>query len=207
MEELSEEERRDNDKVDKALSYFDDLRVEHDEEVAGLKLRQNQEKYYELCREFMPDIVGRMRFKNGLVANPFMDVVTRSDEAFALLCLDNVMDTCKKIAREKCVNIGEGAISNKSTRYTVGSSKRWSGEGHRRFNFFMMAVGEDRKERGSQFDEFYGLREKQRKDELYGEKPDMKGRATTDVAMEEGHYPWDDFGGIAVQNVTKRATI
>ena len=67
--------------------------MEKDEEVEGMLLRQNQEKYYEFCRDLVPDVVGRNRFKASRVIRdkPFMEVVTRSDEAFALLCFDNVL--------------------------------------------------------------------------------------------------------------------
>ena len=106
MDKLSGEERQDNDKVDQALSYFDDMRVEKDEEVAGLQLRRNQEKYYEFCRELIPDVVGRIRFKARVVAKLFMEVVTRSNEAFALLCFNNLLEVCKEKARWAGVNIG-----------------------------------------------------------------------------------------------------
>ena len=66
--------------------------MEKDEEVEGMLLRQNQEKYYEFCRDLVPDVVGRNRFKARVIGDkPFMEVVMRSDEAFALLCFDNVL--------------------------------------------------------------------------------------------------------------------
>ena len=53
--------------------------MEKDEEVEGMLLRQNQEKYYEFCRDLVPDVVGRNRFKARVIGDkPFIEVVTRS---------------------------------------------------------------------------------------------------------------------------------
>jgi len=184
LKKLSGEDRQNNDKVEQALSYFDDLRVEKEEEVAELQLRRNPERYYEICREFMPDIVGRVRFKKGIAAKTFMEVVERSDEALALVCIDNVLDLCRERARADCPDIGVGAISKKSTKYTGGPDKRWSEEGYWRFNILMNAVGVDRKERGSQFDKQYEKWDQERKEATYNNKQGSTGRATTKVGNE-----------------------
>ena len=188
MDKLSGEERRDNEKVEQALSYFDELRVEREEDVAGLQLRQNQDKYYAICREFMPNVVGRNRFKAGMVTKqPFTGVVTRSDEAFALLCIDNVLDICKEIAMAEYSNIGLGVIArDMKTKYTSDTDKRWTGgNGIDMFNALVMAVGMDRKERGEQFDKMYATKEQKRQEELHNKKWAGKGRKTTNVAMEK----------------------
>ena len=50
-----------------------------------------------------------------------------------------------------------------------------------------------------QFDELYAKKEHERKEEDYHNKQGRKGRATTDVAMEE--IPMDDFGEFEMEDV------
>ena len=197
MDKLSGEERQDSDKVDRALSYFDGLRVEKDEEVSGMQLRKNQENYYEFCRELLPNVVGRNRFKAWVKAKPFMEVVTKSDEAFALLCMNNVLDLCKET-----VWAGDNKVisGKKGTKYTrsgkdVSTSLHcgWTPEGIRHFNKLGEAVEVDQKARGAEFDEFYKQKEKERMIGEYESRRTKKGagRATTDLAIAD--IPFNDF--------------
>ena len=177
--------------------------MEKDEEVEGMLLRQNQEKYYEFCRDLVPDVVGRNRFKARVIgAKPFMEVVTRSNEAFALLCFDNVLDICKEIVRRDCC-VDNGVVVNfeNQTRYTRGKNNRWCGEGTRRFNTLMKAVGLDRKERGFQFDVLFAQKEIIRMKEKYNSNQGKKGsgRKTANIAMEE--IPWNDFEEYEMEDV------
>ena len=170
------------------MSYFDDLHVESEDDVEGLKLSQNQDKYYEICQEFMPNVVGRIRFKAGMDSRKaFTEIVTRSDEAYALLCINNVLNVCKEIAMAEYSNVGLRVIArDKKTKYTGDTDKRWTGgNGIDMFNALVMAVDMDRKERGEQFNKIYATKEQKRQEEEHSKKWAGKGRKTTNVAMEK----------------------
>ena len=137
------------------------------------------------------------RFKTWVKAKPFMEVVTKSDEAFALLCMNNVLDLCKETvwAGDNKVILGK-----KGTKYTrsgkdVSTSLHcgWTPEGIRHFNKLGEAVEVDQKARGAEFDEFYKQKEKERMIGEYESRRTKKGAgcATTDLAIAD--IPFNDF--------------
>jgi len=84
------------------------------------RLRSDREFYYQFCEEFISLVVGPVHFKSQSVANkPFNLYTTNGDEAFALLCLDNVLDICKDAVRSHGVTASTSRLPN-NTLYTSG---------------------------------------------------------------------------------------
>jgi hypothetical protein len=130
-----------------------------------LEMRRNTAAYSVFYSTFIPPIVGRSLLKK-LVEDDsvFEEISTISDEALALLALENGVDRwddvftkCKGDVRPfaRGQPIPEGLKSTVPTKYTVsstldaggdkeGNDKRWSKEGIIRFNQLRQKIIKDR---------------------------------------------------------------
>jgi hypothetical protein len=130
-----------------------------------LEMRRNYAAYSVFYSTFLPAIVGRVLMKRLVAdAHTFADVATPSDEALALLALENGVDRWDDIFTRcdgdvrpyaKGQEMPEAHKSTVPTKYTVssnphpttekeGSDKRWSKDGIIRFNQLRQMIIQDR---------------------------------------------------------------
>ena len=132
-----------------------------------LQLRSNNAAYTVFYRTFVSTVVGKMRFKKALEdKNKTEDIATISDEALALLALENAIERWddeydRSEGQIRPIRKGQTRpaawISEVETKYTVaksenvsglkrGSDKRWSWDGITRFNQLHTLIKADRAE-------------------------------------------------------------
>jgi hypothetical protein len=134
-----------------------------------LKLRRDCGTMSYFCRVFVSHVVGKVLWRRDSPTLPMSKIATVSDEAFALLAMENVWDVAREKSRPSCVVDHDGVMNPKKTmigRYTnsstAGKYGGWSDDGLRRFEYFMALVREDRAERGAWFDEDFLAQESKR---------------------------------------------
>ena len=136
--------------------------------------RNNHEAMTEFCERFLPCVVGKWKYKREKVAEKVSRIATRSDEAFALLILDNVWEMVmrediegwkrrkyeSKNGRGSTTNT-EGGTRRKSRmgKYTQNSEQaskynRWTPSGLNKFNAYMEKI-ERIRETSKSFDDKY----------------------------------------------------
>lgn len=126
--------------------------------VLSGNLREDKEG----CADFLNTctcwVVGKENWKASAESKDLSKLATPGCEAMALLCLENVLDSCEKEAMghgddESCaVTSGEGGLGDKrrrkrserATACTKGAS--WTEEGKKRFNELRAVVVADRRE-------------------------------------------------------------
>ena len=151
-----------------------------------LQLRENKDLYEEFYRYFLKPVVGKANYVERIMDHATRkekDVSTVSDEAFALLLMENCYDRCVDlfISNNFCApSIQRGVRSNHErskgsevkTKYTSGgifyktkddegnlvrrpeANKGWSREGIQRFNELHTLVGKDRSNNHAFFKKF-----------------------------------------------------
>ena len=96
--------------------------------------------YYEFLEYFVSAVVGKKVFKQFKCEKLLSEFVSKSDEAFALVVLENNLDTWTDMAR---LNVTKGSTVPKKytngglSKNEIASSKKlqgWSVEGQKRFN-------------------------------------------------------------------------
>jgi hypothetical protein len=174
-------------------------------------MRWNIAAYSVFYSTFIPTIVGRSLMKK-LVEDDsvFEEISTISDEALALLALENGVDRwddvftkCKGDVRPfpKGQPIPEGLKSTVPTKYTVsstwdadgdkeGNNKRWSKEGIIRFNQLRQKIIKDR---GAHLDFIEGCLTQQRRATAPG--PNAASKAELNMVDAE-----DDFAATLAKN-------
>jgi hypothetical protein len=114
-----------------------------------LTLRNNKEEWYTTFFDlFIIHVVGAATFRSKVVVQFVSSFVTVSDEAFALLVLDNCEEKWEDMYEKKVTK------SNKKNKYTDGGKssksgrsrnlKGWSNKGLNRFNELYRLIKADR---------------------------------------------------------------
>ena len=132
-----------------------------------LKLRQDGEAgyYIDFLEFFIPSVVGKMVYKDNCCIKRLSEYVSISDEAFAILVLENNIDcwidmfnnqtTTTTSVKRKYTNGGSADGMKASTRRLQG----WSNEGRERFNQLFDMVEADREgPHALEFEEMFMLR-------------------------------------------------
>ena len=124
------------------------------------KKRMDKDKYKWFYTNVLSHVVGRVYWKKYEAERGGMEMATVSDEAMALLLLENGFESWM----HKNLMGGSEQVSRESVppKYTVrekdGSTKEfkgWSDDGLERFNELCQEVTEDRTKNGKKFDDTY----------------------------------------------------
>lgn len=174
-----------------------------------LKLRKDCSTMSFFCRVFVSHVVGKVVWRRDCHELPMTKIATVSDEAFALLAVENVWDVTKeKFAQDHSVDQDGvsrpkkpliGKFTNSSAAGKYGG---WSEAGLRRFEFFMNLVREDRAERGAWFDNDFLSQEATR---LLGSKKTTGSDMTSASATKE--FDIDAFDDDIMKAVAQYGTV
>ena len=159
-----------------------------------LSLRENPEVMRYFCDNFLLQVVGKVQWRDGVTKFKVRDLATATDEAFALLVLENIWDVWTELPVEKLKKAPIGDDGKRVVRpgkYTNKwqSAKRfegWEAEGLERMNELVEMVRENRNENKEWDGKF--LEEKQ--EEALGGKRKWKRVGSKDAAV----VVKDDFG-------------
>ena len=112
------------------------------EMISDSMRKTNGVLYFEVCRDFLPCVVGKIAWKNKLFEkNSLQEIATSSDEAFMLLVLENNWD-------EWITDDSGGTVSGSARKgkrkYTASAgscyNRGWDSEGKLRFRELRMLV-------------------------------------------------------------------
>jgi hypothetical protein len=139
--------------------------------------RQNVDAYATFCDNVLALVIGKHVWRTRCGVEMISQFVSISDEAFALLLLENSWGVWKHLAEKK-----EEDATVVKARYTMngaGTKKNhgWTKEGLMRFFELIEEVKNDRKEDHGKFERLY-IKEKSEKIEMNGGR--MKKRAYHD---------------------------
>jgi hypothetical protein len=118
------------------------------------ELSTNEPAYLYFCTHFLKPIVGNASWRLHSLRQPLSTFVTVSDEAFALLTLENNYARWCKMWEKRCYKSCEVAAqwTNAGVSKANGQSKRffgWKPEGYRRFNELYINIKKDRETRAT----------------------------------------------------------
>ena len=134
-----------------------------------LKMRKNKEAYLYFCENFLSCVVGKLEWKKNAHCRKLSEIASPTDEAFALLVLENIWDSWTAVAIEDYYKgpvititaVGKQECKRKAVigKYTSDYRRAsrfggWSDEGHTRFVELRTLVIEDRKDKEG-FEEQY----------------------------------------------------
>jgi hypothetical protein len=111
-----------------------------------LEMRENKEDSYQIfCDHVLSQVVGKNDWKTRAGKEMISSIATVSDEAFAILLVENNYQVWEDDALGTC---GEGGVKA-SSRYTVNGAgtkkyQGWTREGLKRFNTLAAMVHADR---------------------------------------------------------------
>ncbi len=110
-------------------------------------MRRKKVAFFFVCDYLLPSIVGKCRFRKFAHQMKISDFVTRSDEAFLYLILENIWDRAMDMVDN---GISTNKESNVKTKYTErGASAKayngWTDEGLIQYNVLMAQVKKNRK--------------------------------------------------------------
>lgn len=160
-----------------------------------LALRENNEVMRYFCDNFLSQVVGRVQWRDGVTRLEVRELATVTDEAFALLVLENIWDVWTTTPLEELKKApvdGNGKRVVRPGKYTskwqsVKRLEGWSEEGLERMNALMDLVKNDRTT-NKEWDRRY-LEEKQSK-ALGGSRK----RKRSSVETKKKVTVKDDFG-------------
>lgn len=109
------------------------------------KMRRKKKAFFFTCDHFLPNIVGKYRFRNFSSQMMMSSLATRSDEALMYLFLENNWERWSDMSKSR-PPLKESTIS---TKYSYRGNKAeefggWTEEGIKRFNELMEQVENDR---------------------------------------------------------------
>jgi hypothetical protein len=153
-----------------------------------LKLREERESWHWFVDNIASAVVGMSVADNMKYTQQPREWVSRSLEAFALLCLENYLEMVKSEVRKDMVK-----EQPRWTKDARGKRKNqgWEQAGIRRYNQLVELVKENR-ERYSQEDEYYLLQKRKEKEELELKKL-RKKREALDWRERGLEQALDDF--------------
>jgi hypothetical protein len=161
-----------------------------------LEMSQKESTYALFCAQFLRPIVGTTKWKNNFLRKRFRVYVTISDEAFALLTLENNYN--RWIDMWKTGNLKTSDVEAKWTNagqsQANGQSKRfngWKQDGYTRYNELYDLVEADREHEGRPG---FELRLKEAFQAENNEKP--AGSKSTSVEQTKEIFPHHDFAGV-----------
>ena len=121
-------------------------------------MRDNDKAMHFFCENFLPEVVGKVEWRKGVTNLKVSDLATVTDEAFALLVLDNVWLTWMNMDTpvEELKHAGKDGAGKRKVRpglYTHNFRKAsrhegWNTNGLKRMDELMDQVMMDRKENG-----------------------------------------------------------
>jgi hypothetical protein len=161
-----------------------------------LEMSQKESSYLLLCTQFIRPIVGTTKWKHNFLRKRMSLYVTISDEAFALLTLENNYDRWVDMWHNqnlKTSNV-EAKWTNAGQSLCNGQSKRfngWKQDGYTRYNELYDLVEADREEEGRRN---FELRLKETLQANNNEKPTARVRAEVEPTKEI--FPRHDFAGV-----------
>lgn len=111
-------------------------------------MRKKKVAFFFVCDYLLPSIVGKCRFRKFAHQMKISDFVTRSDEAFLYLILENIWERAMDMVDN---GISTHKESNVKTKYTErGASAKayngWTDEGLIQYNVLMAQVRKNRKQ-------------------------------------------------------------
>jgi len=158
--------------------------------------------YYKFFDEMLSQVVGRTVWKRDTVLKPVRKIATCSDEAFAILLIENSFDAWIKQA-EKITPTGHigvppidvGNYQSGKTRYTANGAgtkkdKGWSEEGLKRYNELCHMVWMNRKEDHSK--EFEQVYQDKLTNKMNGNCGQGKRRAMAQLDDDASFKLWDE---------------
>ena len=112
-----------------------------------LQMRSNEKAFFQFCDHILPCVVGKKLWDKSMGVKHMSGIATTTDEAWALLVLENSWDVWKQQARSP--NGKVELKERRSTKWTNTSSlasrsEGWGQKGMRRFNELVRKVKEDR---------------------------------------------------------------
>jgi superfamily I DNA/RNA helicase len=148
-----------------------------------LKMGQGEtDAYTVFCDNILSQVVGRNVWKRDSPKTDVSELATVSDEAFAILLLENSYDLWSQMARQKEAEKAKKEFTEqaKIAKYTLNGAgikknKGWRKEGLERFNQIVKDVLKDRETGGREgFEEEYREGKKQMEEEKNGKKKKKK---------------------------------
>ena len=149
------------------------------------------------CDSILPEVVGKVAMRKGVTKMRISEFVTVTDEAFALLVLENIWDTWWNTPLDE-LKAGAGVDEKgkrkvRAGKYTgdwrrAGRHQGWSKEGLERMNKLIKLVEKDREEYGDKWESWY-LKRRQ-------EKQRGKKVKRSDVTAEEREPVVDELEDI-----------
>lgn len=166
-----------------------------------LQLRQDESTMMVFADVFLPSVVGKNKWNRLVTRVPLKSMVTVTDEAFALLVLENIWDEWSAIPVNEWMNskicgtrrqgmVGKGGRAGKYTKNWRKASKfhGWSDEGLQRMNELVELVKADREKHG-RFDQTYmekkEAQQRQHEDSQKVNSSGMKAVASVTIVVDE----------------------
>lgn len=123
------------------------------------QLRENKEAYTHFCDHFLPCVIGLSTWTKEVFSTEISKMASPSDEAWALLLLENSWDLWHQMAEYEEKGEKLATELRKKTKYTstAGTSNKyegWGDEGIPAYNKYVQMVREDR-EKNKEFDVSY----------------------------------------------------
>jgi hypothetical protein len=179
-----------------------------------LGARDNLDDFTEFCDYFLSCVVGRSNYKMNMTRMPITKLSTSSDEAFAILCVENNMEMWEHEAAASTVKKGDQdneqdnelevkkpphpKYTRNADKPTGGKYHGWSGEGISRFNEIHRIVQLKRAESEQLEADFQNLK----MGEVQGKKrkrPSIKRTIVTAVTdLDDRLYPALDVEEIPI---------
>jgi hypothetical protein len=179
-----------------------------------LGARDNLDDFTEFCDYFLSCVVGRSNYKMNMTRMPITKLSTSSDEAFAILCVENNMEMWEHEAAASTVKKGDQdneqdnelevkkpphpKYTRNADKPTGGKYHGWSGEGISRFNEIHRIVQSKRAESEQLEADF----QNQKMGEVQGKKrkrPSIKRTIVTAVTdLDDRLYPALDVEEIPI---------
>jgi len=159
--------------------------------------------YYKFFDEMLSQVVGRTVWKRDTVLKPVRKIATCSDEAFAILLIENSFDAWMKQAEEKITPNGhiginpidQGNYQSGKTKYTANGAgtkkdKGWSEEGLIRYNELCEMVWMNRQEDHSK--EFEQVYQDKLTNEMNGSCGQANRRQTAQLDKKDSFKLWKE---------------
>ena len=169
-----------------------------------LRMRKHQKAYAFFCENFLRCVVGKLEWKKCAHCMKISDIASPTDEAFALLVLENIWDSWTAVVVEEyykgpVATITEQGKTECKRKAVIGkytSEYRrasrfggWSDEGHKRFVQLRTMVIEDRKDEGG-FENRYLKQEKERVDREEKKNKKKRKRERVDRCIDDDLTTW-----------------
>ena len=161
-----------------------------------LHAREDMGSFELFCETFLSNVVGRNTYNSKVGKNRISNFATVSDEAFAIVCLENSIDRWNDEAEDPNKT---NKVNWRPSRYTANPSESrkyggWNLQGIRRFNILSNREIPEQREESKQIEKSF-LKQKQSKNNVVKVTRKKDNEATynaADLPFMEPVKPWKE---------------